>query len=426
MQTKLLILLAVILSTGFLTPVPSFPFDGDDLEVDGFVLGSVSGRTTGIGPGGKLGGDILLGEERLRINLLTWAESAEAESRVRVDFLHDTLTDEFSINLREAFVDYTRGNFDFRFGRQIATWGVGDLLFVNDIFPKDWVSFFSGRQLEYLKVGVDGLRTIYSTSSLNFDLVLVPVFQPDIVPSPDRFILFDPLHSVRDRIEEKPEVSFKNAEAAFRMYWRSWNLDLAMYAYRGFWKTPSARLFQPEEGDPFITYFYPELSVYGMSMQGSRFGGVISAEAGYYQSRQDENGTDPSVPNSQIRFLGGYQRQLIEDLTLGVQYYAEIMEDHAAYRTSLPTGIPETDRYHDIVTLRLDKLLKHQTFKLSCFMFYGPADRDYLVQPQVSYKFSDEFSFSLGANIFGGESNETFFGQFDYNDNIYTSLRFDF
>lgn len=63
---------------------------------------------------------------------------------------------EFDVDLREAYLDYTTENCDFRLGRQFVTWGVGDLLFINDVFSKDYVSFFAGRPLEYLKIEVDG------------------------------------------------------------------------------------------------------------------------------------------------------------------------------------------------------------------------------------------------------------------------------
>ncbi|MFQ5853809.1 MAG: hypothetical protein ACE5JU_24895, partial [Candidatus Binatia bacterium] len=72
------------------------------------------------------------------------------------------------------------------------------------------------------------------------------------------------------------------------------------------------------------------------------------------------------------------------------------------------------------------QLLKHQVWKLVLFVFYSPADSDHLLQPQVSYKFSDDFSATLGANIFGGGKDTTFLGQFDKNDNLYLSVRFDF
>ena len=175
-----------------------------------------------------------------------------------------------------------------------------------------------------------------------------------------------------------------------------------------------------------VMVFYPELSVYGVSAQGSALNGILSFETGYYHSREDEDGDDPIIPNSQIRFLFGFQRQIWEDFILGVQYYGEIMEDYSGYVNSLPAGFPAQKEYRDMVTLRLEYLLKHQTLRLSLFTFYSPVDNDYLIRPKVSYKFSDNFSSTLGANIFGGEKETTFLGQFDKNDNIYLSVRYDF
>jgi hypothetical protein len=310
-------------------------------------------------------------------------------------------------------------------GRQIATWGVGDLLFINDVFPKDWVSFFSGRPLEYLKLGVDALRSRYSSNAFNAELVVIPFFTPDKLPTSERFFLFDPFAVVSVRDELRPATTFGNTEVALRLYRKIGDFDLSGYAYRGFWRTPGMR---PDSFVPpaRVTTFYPHLSVYGFSTTGSALGGILSFESGYYRSRDDQDGDDPTVPNSQVRFLVGYQRQLWEDFTLGTQYYGEIMGKHGAYRQALPTGFPSQNQYRDTVTLRLEQLLKHQIWKLVLFVFYSPADSDYLVQPQMSHKFSDHLSATLGANIFGGEKDTTFLGQFDKNDNVYLSVRFDF
>ncbi len=328
------------------------------------------------------------------------------------------------VDLREAYLDYTTGSLDFRLGRQIATWGVGDLLFINDRFPKDWVSFFSGRPLEYLKIGVDGLRTQYSSEALNGQFLIIPFFEPDNLPTLGRFFLFDPFPTVPSR-EEEPATTLENIQLALRLYRRIGDFDVSVYAYRGFWLTPSMKpddLASPTQ----VIIFYPKLSVYGLSAQGNALNGVVSFETGYYRSREDEDGDDPFVPNSQIRFLVGYQRQIWEDFTLGVQYYGEIMEDHSAHQNSLPVGFPAQEEYRDMVTLRLEHLLKHQILRLSLFTFYSPVDNDYLIRPKVSYKFSDNFSSTLGANIFGGEKETTFLGQLDKNDNIYLSVRYDY
>ncbi|MFQ5868295.1 MAG: hypothetical protein ACE5JC_00185 [Candidatus Zixiibacteriota bacterium] len=416
-----------LLSLVVLTVSATFALAGDEknVEINGFLLGNSSGRTTGLRPEDSAGGDFLLAEERVRLDIYVWSDYIEASARIKGDFFHDAVSGEFDVDLREAYIDYTTSDFDFRLGRQIVTWGVGDLLFINDVFPKDWVSFFSGRPLEYLKIGVDGFRARLSSNAVNTELLIIPFFQPDNLPTSDRFFYFDPFAAVPLRQEVRPKTTYGNTELALRFYRQIRNFDISAYAYRGFWRSASAR---PDNfaAPTRATTFYPDLSVYGFSAQGNAMAGILSLEMGYYHSGDDKKGDDPIIPNHQMRFLVGYQRQLWEDFTFGLQYYGEIMDDYSAYKKSLPAGFPAQKEYRDVVTLRLEQLLKYQTWKLSLFTFYSPADNDYLIQPQASHKFSDKFSATMGANVFGGEKGTTFLGQFDKNDNIYISVRFDF
>jgi len=168
------------------------------------------------------------------------------------------------------------------------------------------------------------------------------------------------------------------------------------------------------------------LSTWGLSAQGQSLGGVISLEAGYYDSRDDRAGDNVTIPNSEARFLVGYRKQLSQDTTLGLQYYVEILMDFTAYENSLPDDGKQSKKYRDIVTMSLSRFLQHQAWELSLFAFYSPAEQDYLLQPRIAYRFSDNFSTALGANIFGGKTRTTFFGQFDRNDNVYLTLRYDF
>jgi hypothetical protein len=140
----------------------------------------------------------------------------------------------------------------------------------------------------------------------------------------------------------------------------------------------------------------------------------------------DRDGVDPAIPHSQIRLLAGDQRQLAPELTLGAQYYAEILQDYAAYQNGLPLQMPPQDRVRHLLTVRLTQFLKYQTWKLSLFSFYSPSDRDFLVIPEVWHAITDRLSFTVGANVFGGESRTTFLGQLDANDNLFVALRFDF
>lgn len=415
----------VVLYSAALVSAPSLSqasSDGWGVDIESFLLGTYSRHASGETPDGHR---FLLAEERLRLDLSVWSENTAAEARVKLDGTHDSVAGEFDIDLREAYIDYSADKLDLRVGRQIATWGVGDLLFINDVFPKDWVSFFSGRPLEYLKLGVDGARVNYSTSALSIELMIVTDFRPDTLPTPRRFFLHDNFSGVADRIQVHPDTGLDNPEVALRMYRRIRGFDASAYAYRGYWRSPGQI---PDDYDvpTQVTHFYPALSVYGISAQGQVMGGVLSLEGGYYDSRDDNAGINPAIANSEARFLLGYQRQLSEDFTIGVQYYAEVMMDFDAYERTLPNASTARDRYRDIITLRLTRFYGHQTWMLSLFAFYSPAEQDYLLQPNVHYKVSDAFSATLGANLFGGEKRTTFLGQFDRNDNLYMTLRYDF
>jgi hypothetical protein len=399
--------------------------DEKNFEMHGFFMGDYSLRTNDQKPDGKEGKDFLLADERLRLDIFGWTESIEASVRIKGDFFFDHVSEEPGTDLREAYVDYTTGDFDFRLGRQIVTWGVGDLIFINDVFPKDYVSFFSGRPLEYLKIGVDGLRTRYSSALVNAEFLVIPFFEPNNLPTSKRFLFFNPFSEIPLREKEEPVTTLKNTQLAIRLYRRIKDFDVSVYAYRGFWLTPNIKPDDLASPTRMVT-FYPELSVYGLSAQGGAIGGILSFETGYYQSREDEGGKDPFIRNSQIRFLIGYQRQIWKDFTAGVQYYGEYMAQYDEYLENLPEGVSRIDEYRDIATVRLTHLLMHQTLKLSFFAFYSPSDEDYMIIPEVTYSFTDELSAALGANIFGGEEDGLNFGQFEKNDNIFIIIKYEF
>ena len=160
----------------------------DEISLHGFVQGNYAARITGEELPGPEGGDFLLGEERLQIKLA--ASSQGAGFFLKTDFFRDAVFRATDTDLREAYLDYGGGPFDLRVGRQVITWGAGDLLFINDVFPKDYAAFFSGRPLEYLKIGSDAIKADLFSDLISAELVVIPFFQSDMLPPPGRFFLF--------------------------------------------------------------------------------------------------------------------------------------------------------------------------------------------------------------------------------------------
>lgn len=370
--------------------------------------------------------DAVLGEGRIQ---LEYAHEFEKGPKifVKADFLGDAVTEALRGDLREGYLDYApMPNVELRLGRQILTWGTGDFVFINDVFPKDYISFFIGRQPQYLKLPSDAAKVSLFLAPLALDLIAIPSFTPDNVLTGERLSFFDGLsNQIRGKdaglILTKPKRIPGNTEIAGRLSTQIGSYELALYGFRGFFKSPlgvkdSARR----------ELFYPELAIYGASVRGPVLGGIGNLEVGYYDSPEDRAGTDPLVENSAIKYLLGYERQLWADFTLSGQYYVEQMLQFRRFETSRPAGGPHRDEFRHLLTLRLTQLLWHQTVELSLFVFYSPSDEDYYLRPAVSYKITDQLTAVLGANIFGGRRPSTAFGQLDRNDNVYLRLTYGF
>lgn len=386
-----------------------------EVTVSGFLQQNSAFNTAGANPDGRHQKWL---EERAQLRLD--ATGGRWRLLAKGDVAYDHLGRQRQSELREAYVDYTGGQWDMRLGRQVITWGLGDLVFVNDVFPKDHEALFAGRPLEYLKRGVDAGKLGFYPQLASFELVVAPRFRPSNVPDARRFHLFDPMPAVSQRESVTPD----EGEAGLRIYRDIAGYDAALYLYRGFHRTPSMRPGSAG-GVPRISYFHPALSVYGASVSGRAGEGVLSVEAAYHDSRDDRAGRDPAVPNSQARLLLGYQVQPLEDLSLGFQYYGEHMRKHAAYRAALPAGFPVDRRWSHTVTARLTQLFFHQTLRLSIYASYNTTNGDRFVNPELRYSFTDKVWGAVGANVFAGERWGQF-GQLARDDNVYLQVRYEF
>ena len=370
--------------------------------------------------------DLVLGEGRVQLEL---SQEWQGGPRLflKTDFLGDVADEAVKVDLREGYVDYSPlPNLDLRVGRQIITWGTGDFLFINDVFPKDYISFFIGRQPQYLKLASDALKASLFVGAFSLDLVAIPFFTDDAVLTGRRLSFFDGLTSRiigKDAsvVLAKPPQTLANMEWAVRLLRQFGSYEVALYGFKGFFHSP---LGVRDPGRHEL--FFPELAVYGGSVRGPGLGGITNLEFGYYDSLENRAGGNPFVENPSIKYLVGYERQAWTDFTVGVQYYVEQMLHFDRFKSSLPPGSPSRDEFRHLLTLRLTQLLRYQTVELSLFVFFSPSDSDYYLRPVASYKITDQLTGVLGANLFGGAKESTAFGQLDANDNVYLRLTYSF
>ncbi|AGA33370.1 hypothetical protein TVNIR_1708 [Thioalkalivibrio nitratireducens DSM 14787] len=391
-------------------------------EVHGFVE-AAGGLRTRDQP--LISGDASLGELRLQLEALYHGDTATW--RFKADAIADAVEERLDGDLREASVSLPLGTrADLRLGRQVLTWGTGDLLFLNDLFPKDWPSFLIGRDDEYLKAPSDALRLNWFGDRANLDAVWAPVFTSDRFVDGKRVTFFDPARGERvaapPRLRaDAPPRTFENGEIALRLHGLIGPTEWALYGYRGFFGQPTA--FDPETGRPT----FARLDAYGASLRGPLAGGLYNLELAWYDSVDDRSGDNPNLPNSELRLLAGYERELVTHLTLGGQYYLEWLQNHDRLRAVWPFDADlAPDEYRHLFTLRLTYRMLQDNLVLSLMNFYSPSDEDYFLRPTIEYRYSDRLRLSGGANLFGGSEPQSFYGQFRDDSSLFVRARYSF
>lgn len=374
-----------------------------------------------------------IGESRLQLKADTVQDWVSLG--VTADFLGDAVANDWPVelesgdgflDLREAFGLFRFGDYaDLKVGRQILTWGTGDFIFINDLFPKDYNSFFNGRDDEYLKAPSDSIKLSTFFDFVNADIIYSPNFDSDRYIDGRKFSFYSPAAGTIVGGDDAISVDgrndyFKEDEFFGRLYRDIASYELALYGYYGYWKSPAG--FNPLSGQAT----FPRLAVYGASARGPLGAGIANFEFGYYDSRDDSSGDNPFVNNSELRYLVGYEQELLPELTGGFQYYLEQLLDYDQYQDSLPAGSKDRDEFRHLLTLRLTKLLLNQNLRLSLFTFYSPSDEDMYARAHANYKITDRWQAEVGTNLFLGAQKHTFFGMFEDASNIYLAARYSF
>ncbi len=386
----------------------------------GFVEGAGAWRTQS---NPAIDEDMTLEELRLQLegeyltDRTTWTFKA--------DGLLDGIEDELTGEVREAMVAFSPGTrVDVRLGRQVLTWGTGDLLFLNDLFPKDWQSFLSGRDDDYLKAPSDAARFSWFGEAVNLEAVITPRFEPDRYVDGTRLSYFDPARSeivATMPTAEAPSHTVDNAELALRLYGLVGAREWALYGYRGFFGQPTA--FDAARG----VNTFARLNSLGASLRAPLAGGIYHLEAAWYDSADDRDGDDPNVPNSELRLLGGFERELVTNLTASTQYYLEWRQDYDAFAANYPFDPADRpDEVRHVVSLRLNYAMWRDNLILGVMTFYSPSDDDAFLRPTARWRYSDRLEFNAGANLFVGEQDHTFYGQFEENSNLFLRARYRF
>jgi len=271
-------------------------------------------------------------------------------------------------------------NLSLKIGRQSLSWGLGDYVFINDLFAKNWQSFFNGDDVQYLKRPTDALKLSYFIEDIGIDVV----YQPEAAS--DLLIGIQPVLG-------RPKHSSINT----RLHFSHRQSDYAFYASNGWTNMPIIVSGHLE---------YLAQKTWGASMITPLSTGLFKAELGQYW----QTAANGSSFNQQ-RLLLGYEWELMTGLSASTQLYIE-HDSHSNARNN-----------RKLITTKLSYISDNALWTSSVMAFYSPNHSDSYFRASATHRYSDSVSMTAGINNLAG-ADDTFFGSLSKSNNIYVRLTY--
>ncbi|MBI3067936.1 MAG: hypothetical protein HYY79_03365, partial [Betaproteobacteria bacterium] len=126
----------------------SVPAPGaEGFSLGGYIEGHVAARLGDVTCPAGTACRLAASDLRARLKVEGSTAGGAAAFSGQFDLARDAVLATTTGKAREFYGDLVAEKAALRVGRQVITWGVGDLLFIHDTFPKDWRAFFTGQPL---------------------------------------------------------------------------------------------------------------------------------------------------------------------------------------------------------------------------------------------------------------------------------------
>jgi len=341
---------------------------------------------------------------------------SDVKSDQRVNFL-----------VRENYLDFGAGDWDFRLGRQHVVWGEMVGLFFADVVSAKDLREFILPDFEVLRIPQWAARAEYFKDDFHAELVWIPVpsydeigkpgaeFFPAVPPPPPGFAtLFDN--------EQFPKRKLSNTNIGVRFSLLRDGFDMSGFYY-------GSRDAQPTFYREIVTTPQPAFVYQARHDRIDQLGGtlakdfgpvVFKAEAVYTRGRSystvsldDDDGV---VRQNTLDLVGGLDFTLQQDTRFNVQLFNRTFFDHdpdLVYKRNEPG-------YSLLVNHKLASRLEVEV------LYIASLNRnDWMVRPRLIWGFQPNWTLIAGVDIFDGPPLGLF-GQFDNRDRVYTEVRYSF
>jgi hypothetical protein len=357
-------------------------------------------------------------------------------TRLDYDFVYDA-TDFYpsdvrrdqrvNLLLRENYVDFGGGDWDFRIGKQHVIWGEVVGLFVADVVSAKDLREFILPDFDVMRIPQWAARAEYFRNNFHAEAIWIPAasyddigkpgaeFFPAVIPPPPGF-------AIRYDNEQFPERRVSNSNYGLRLSYLANGWDVSGFYYGS--RDTSATFYRQVvlAPDPAFVYQgrHDRIQQLGATL-AKDFGPVVfKAESVYTRGRgygvlrfDDDDGV---VRQNTLDLIGSLDFTLPSDTRLNWQLFGRTFFD---YDPDITFKRNETG-YSILVNHKLTDSVEAEV------LFIGSFDRsDWMLRSKLGWDFRKNWRWIVGADMFDGPPLG-FFGQYGNRDRIYTELRYSF
>lgn len=344
--------------------------------------------------------DFMSSRSRLRTELE--ASKGKSYMFVSLNSIHNSvLEDQTGIELREAFLQHTTDNWDFKVGRQIVIWGVADGLRITDVVsPLDYTEFLA-RDYDDIRIPVNALKLKYFTSKISVEAIFIPVSSFFIVPTsvnnPWSVIsTYDGIQT-ETNLDKYPDKTFSNSEYGGRASFYLSGVDISISALHTWNKFP---IFESTTSSAYDTVFihgqYNRMDMLGMDFSFPVGQFVMRGEAAEYFGELQETNSGERIERNTTNVLWGVDWYPGGEWNITAQYSHKLISDYV--------DILANKRNTVFATLGITKSTLRSTLKLSSFTYLDISNSGFFNRTSADYSLSDQIHLLAGYDWFHGDN----------------------
>jgi hypothetical protein len=340
------------------------------------------------------------------------------------DVRHDQ---RFDVLLRENYLDFGTGDWDFRIGRQHIIWGEMVGLFFADVVSAKDLREFILPDFDILRIPQYAARAEYTRGDFHAEVIWIPVpsyddigkpgaeFFPAVPPAPPGYAtLFDN--------EQIPRREFSSGNYGMRLSSLSNGWDVSGFYYRSIDAQPTFYRSIVATPQPAILYQarHDRINQWGGTIAKDLGSVVFKAEAVYTRGRSYSvlraDDVDGVVRQNTLDLVGGLDFTVASDTRVNLQVFGRTFFSHD------PDIIPK--RHEPGFSVLVNHKLAAQV-EAEVLWITSLARSDWMLRPHVAWDFQKNWRLIAGVDVFHGPPLGLF-GQFANRDRVYTEVRYSF